>query len=107
MFQRFGLILKAKFGKAFAAPRDIWDTEKPLELMCSKYEEAMVKAGIAVWKEKASFKDANGNNVEDTSSNKIRMKCKVNILYLERLLFADETGCNTNQHSDRQSGTSY
>jgi hypothetical protein len=57
----------------------------------------MVKARIAEEIEDPTIMDIHGNTVEKDDPKQFGLPCNYSALLPEIILFADETGCNTNQ----------
>jgi hypothetical protein len=59
----------------------------------------MVNAGVAIKHDEEKMFDANGNIVSNAKDMDGR-PTKYELKHPERLIFVDETGCNTNQKED-------
>ena len=80
--------------------RKSWCTYDHFEAMYADVYDTMVKAGVASVLEEEVSLDREGNIVDDDSPDKYGRKTKYIMKHPEWVLFADETGCNTNQKED-------
>ena len=66
--------------------------------------DSMVDSGVAIRKSIPSYKDIDGRDVDELSPDRVGELCDLEIIHLDHLLFADETGVNTNQRNDGHEG---
>jgi hypothetical protein len=106
--KRHGSRLVTKRGERFAADRADWSKYMYIKQMYDVIYDNMVEAGIAEEIEDPITMDIHGNMVEKDDPQKFGLPCDITVLYPEFILFADETGCNTNQKKDGHlGGTKY
>jgi hypothetical protein len=80
-----------------------WCTTSNFSSMYHTIYKAMVVCGVAVELEEETMFDREGNIVDDPSKMYGR-PTKYQMIKPEPCLFVDETGCNTNQKTDRNVG---
>jgi hypothetical protein len=98
--------LVTKRGERFASSRADWSKFHYIKQMYDVIYDEFVDAGVAeVLEEKVSM-DREGNICEE--ADRFGELCDIKITHPEYILFADETGCNTNQKKDgHQAGTKF
>jgi hypothetical protein len=107
--KRHGSRLVTKRGERFATDRADWSKYTYIKQMYDVIYDNMVESGIAeeILEDPISM-DGRGNIVEKDDPQKLGLPCDIKVLYPEFILFADETGCNTNQKKDGHiGGTKY
>ena len=82
--------------------RKNWGTYTNISLMYDKIYDLLVQKGIAKKLETPKHLDMGGNEVPIEQAFGLPVEYKM--LYPERLLHMDETGCNTNQKTDGRVG---
>lgn len=98
--------LITKRGEKFASNRADWTKAPYISQMYDRIYETFVKARVAVKLDKPVSNDIQGNVV--TEDLQYGLPCDTEILHPDYILFADETGCNTNQKKDgHYGGTKY
>jgi hypothetical protein len=83
--------------------RCTWCTYEHFSNMYDGVYEAMVEAGVAVEHNEEKMFDVSGNIVTDVNQMDGRPS-KYELKHPERVIFVDETGCNTNQKDDGYAG---
>jgi hypothetical protein len=84
--------------------RKSWCTYDHFEAMYADVYETMVKAGVAKRLDEECSFDKSGTIINDASDQVFGRKSKYVMEHPEWVLFADETGCNTNQKEDGHKG---
>lgn len=84
--------------------RKSWCTYDHFEAMYDDVYETMVKAGVASKLDEEVYLNKDGDIVEEDSTEKFGRKTTYIMDHPEWCLFADETGCNTNQKEDGYRG---
>ena len=84
--------------------RKSWCTYDHFEAMYADVYETMVKAGVDSRLDEAVWLNKDGYIVADDDPAKFGRKTKYMMEHPEWCLFADETGCNTNQKEDGYRG---
>ena len=92
----------SKRGEKFACCRGEWTKKSNLAQMYDVIYDEMVDARIAIKLDVPVFTDRHGNEVDE--NNRFGLKQDIKITHPHYLIFADESGCNTNQKKDGQIG---
>ena len=99
--------LDCKKGKRWHTEKARWSKRKYVEDMFRDAYDTCILAKLARRLEKPVMRDAEGNIVT-SEKDSYGEPCDIEIMHPDHLLFADETGCNTNQRDDKNiSGTQY
>jgi hypothetical protein len=103
--RRHGHRLVTKRGERFATDRANWSKKSYISQMYDVIYDNMVEAHIAIRLPRPISMDEEGNVIDDNNTcNAFGLPCDIEILHPDYVLFADETGCNTNQKKDGHYG---
>ena len=100
--KRHNHLIVTKRGEKFASIRADWTKKHNLAQMYDVVYDVMVEAHIASKRQEPVYTDRSGNEVE--KSHRFGQKQDIKIDHPDYLIFADESGCQTNQEQDGSVG---
>ncbi len=100
--KRHASLIASKKGEKFALNRADWTKLSNIKQMYEYIYEEMVNANIASPRDNPVYLDREGNEVEESERFGLVQEFKID--HADYILFADESGCQTNQKQDGQVG---
>ena len=100
--KRYVEVLETKRGENFASIRADWTKKSNINQMYVVIYAEMVDARIASVRSCPVFTDRNGNTVDECKRFGLVQEIKID--HKDYMLFADESGCKTNQKADGRVG---